>query len=142
MLDNFKSESFGNVINHVIKVYNLVNGKINSTMCKAICINFEGEKIAFIDNQKVFYFNVTTFSILNDYFKTAILDIVTHELSHLEQEVDYDRYRSDKEYYTYIEQTNIDRVYDFIMSNRKIIESSLNFKIDMNYMNLIKNCLK
>lgn len=131
---------FKNRIDFIINVYNLVKGKINITKNPAECRLIMGDKeLAYIDSNGVFCLNILKLKSESDLDKTITLDVICHELSHLDQNVDYTRYNTDIEYNHYIEKTNIDRVYDFILDNKSIIENYLNFDINMNYMNHIKN---
>lgn len=134
---------FRNKIDFIMKVYNLVEGKINLTKSPIMIKLITKEKnVAYIDSNGIFFINILKLKSDSDIDKTIILDIVCHELSHLDQKVDYNRYNNDIEYNNYIEKTNIDRVYNFIIDNKYILESQLDFKINMNYMNHIKNWFK
>ena len=142
-MNKYNSNNFKETICFIQQVFELCNGRINLTKKpKELRIIFHSNQTAYISNKGIFYFNITAIQYMNDTSKTMILDIIAHELSHLDQNVDYNRYKNDKEYYKYIESTNIERTYNFIMRNKDSFEKLLGFNIDMNYMNTIKNLYK
>lgn len=133
--------NFKEMTQFAVKAFNLCNFKVNwLKACKEIRLVFFGNRLGYIDDHGVFYFRVANNNIkLNNTTKTQILDIIAHELSHLNQRVDYDRYNNDIEYMKQIEIENIDNTYNFIINNKDLIEKELKFKLDMNYMEMIKN---
>ena len=102
-MNKYNSNNFKETISFIQQVFELCNGRINLTKKpKELRIIFHSNQTAYISNKGIFYFNITAIQYMNDTSKTMILDIIAHELSHLDQNVDYNRYKNDKEYYKYI----------------------------------------
>jgi predicted SprT family Zn-dependent metalloprotease len=95
---------------------------------------FDSNLAGFILSNGIFYLNPVSIKCETDFDKTVTLDIITHELSHLNQTVDYDKYNNDEEYHKLIELENETNVYNFIMNNINTIQKVLNFKVEKKYL--------
>ena len=106
LLENYKIDYFKDSVQFAMKVYNLVNGKINNIKPVGMKFIFDSNLAGFILSNGIFYLNPVSIKCETDLDKTITLDIITHELSHLNQTVDYDKYNNDEEYHKLIELEN------------------------------------
>lgn len=134
LLENYKIDYFKDSVQFAMKVYNLVNGKINNIKPVGMKFIFDSNLAGFILSNGIFYLNPVSIKCETDLDKTITLDIITHELSHLNQTVDYDKYNNDEEYHKLIELENETNVYNFIMNNTNTIQKVLNFNVEKKYL--------
>lgn len=116
--------------NEINKAMQFLNGKVNTLMPATYnCSYVDSEICAGTRNGNItFYIRKINkeYEKFNTYsLRTWIIIIVTHELSHIDQDLDYDRYFEDKDYMRYIEYANDNRATDWISSNIQLLHQGL-----------------
>ena len=127
------------VFNFIQDTYNVLNGKINMyvpTMLNIVFSENKKDKMAWNENG-ILSININKMPSIatnTDNAKTLIIDIMAHELSHIDQKIDFNRYKKDRQYYEFIEGTNMLRSARGILDNLAYIQRMLNVKINLKYI--------
>lgn len=108
----------------VSKAYDYINGKINNIASVGYTLNFDpdAENLGGERNGYITFYMIPIQKIGRqigdvDSFKTMISFIVAHELSHIDQAIDYKRYADDIQYMKTIELENNKRAISWVVSN-------------------------
>lgn len=125
------------------KVFNILNGCINP-LNKAIKLNFNDSLNlcghSFMNGcESIIELNVPRCVIKGndeDSIKTILIDVVTHELSHLDQDIDMALYNSDPVYKDTIEAANSKNNIYFMINFKDWLEKTFKFKLAYKCLNL------
>lgn len=138
------------VINHIwdlcVRTFNTFNGVINPTIKAAAIIvrpGYSGEftYLAYTNQNVV---NMYIYNLILCYDDPLIRDFSTaytvlHELSHFEQDIDFDRYKTDMAYQEDIERANDNRTVGFILTHIREFGQVLNQPSESILLGLCKN---
>ena len=129
------------------KSYEALNGKINRIPAVGYTINYDpnttklgGENNAYLTfySQTIQRFLCNKLSTEAEYRAMTVI-IVAHELSHIDQAIDYDRYANDIQYAKFIEEDNNKRTFIWLLNNLDYVNSIM-YGIDIQYIiNYAKN---
>ena len=129
------------------KSYEALNGKINRIPAVGYTINYDpnttklgGENNAYLTfySQTIQRFLCNKLSTEAEYRAMTVI-IVAHELSHIDQAIDYDRYANDIQYAKSIEEDNNKRTFIWLLNNLDYVNSIM-YGIDIQYIiNYAKN---
>lgn len=106
------------------KAYNYINGKVNKIAPVGYTLNFnsDAQNLGGEHNGYITFYMIPIQKIGRqigdtDSFKTMITFIVAHELSHIDQAIDYDKYGNDIQYMKSIELENNKRAISWVVNN-------------------------
>jgi hypothetical protein len=123
------------------KSYEALNGKINRIPAVGYTINYDpnttklgGENNAYLTfySQTIQRFLCNKLSTEAEYRAMTVI-IVAHELSHIDQAIDYDRYANDIQYAKSIEEDNNKRTFIWLLNNLDYVNSIM-YDIDIQYI--------
>lgn len=117
-------------------VFEYFNGKVNKIICPFCRFGIPGymDQYASISTKGFITLYVDKYMDLDNGTKTKICLAIIHELSHLNQSIDFYKYANSEEYRMRIEDANELRSIDIMINNMDQIERDLNFKINYNFL--------
>ena len=122
------------------KSYDAMNGKINKIPSISYTFNYDPEanKLGGEHNGNITFYPQCIqriFSKLRNesQFRAMCVITVAHELSHVDQAIDYDRYASDIEYAKSIENDNNKRAFTWLLTNLNYVNSIMS-NIDIEFI--------
>lgn len=124
-------------------IFNYLNGKLNTVnKISKLEIAFENtDKYAYTDNSRVVLF---LWSILVDYteerfIKPIIVDVISHELAHLDQIIDGQKYKEDSGYRDMIENQAIMYSSTYIVKNYNDIVMACGYFDSTRFINIVND---
>lgn len=122
--------------NSVLGVINKINYPGYLTVLDYSYVSFCTGDTVFPCNINIYLGNIFKVTKTHDEICTLIVLTITHELYHLEQVVNSDKFNSDEKYSMFIECNVQRKAFEFIEQNKFIIESMFHFTLqDMNQWN-------
>jgi hypothetical protein len=123
------------------KSYEALNGKINRIPAVGYTINYDPNvsKLGGENNGYITFYSQTIQRFLcnklstEEQFRAMIVIIVAHELSHIDQAIDYDMYSSDIQYAKSIEADNNKRTFIWLLNNLEYVNSIM-YGIDIQFI--------
>lgn len=108
-----------------------LNGKINPTLlCHKVFYSYSEDEVLAKEYNGVIRYNIPAIALrykdteLYTVF-AYLMRMTAHELSHIEQDINYNRYKKDPSYKTWIEKSNELNAISFIMDNLFFIKRNL-----------------
>ena len=129
------------------KSYEALNGKINKIPAVGYTINYDPNvsKLGGEHNGYITFYSQTIQRFLcsklntEEQFRAMTVIIVAHELSHIDQAIDYNMYSSNIRYAKFIEADNNKRTFIWLLNNLDYVNSIM-YGIDIQYIiNYAKN---
>lgn len=138
--------NYKKIINDCMEV---LNGKVNTLVrCHSYSFDFKDfdDRLATSDPARgIISFNLVAISKfldkMSDYdAREYCIRCVAHELSHLDQDIDQNRYAIDHDYKSWIERTNDTRAIEFLLDNRNMIFNCLGEYTFESYEEIYRSC--
>lgn len=139
---------YGNYKKVIADCMEVLNGRVNTLVkCHSYSFDFidHDERLATSDPSRgIISFNLVAISKYLDHMSDHdaveyCIRCIAHELSHLDQDIDQNRYVIDPEYKSWIERTNDNRAIEFLIDNRNMVFNLIGNYTFESYMGIYQN---